>query len=290
MKPGHVRAAGLQHHRQPVHRYPPAALEVLACPHCGSDLSCDDDGFQCSAGHSFDIAKQGYVALLGARSRTDTGDSADMVAARQEFLGAGHYAPIAATVGHGVGPVLEIGAGTGYYLSAMLEAGAGVGVALDSSKFAARRAAHDPRVVSVVADAWSALPVRSESVGTVLSVFAPRDAHEVTRVLRPGGQFLAVTPNPSHLAEARDELEMLTVDSGKVERLVAAFDGLLVPADHRVVTYPMTLSRTDVSALVRMGPSARHVTVDSLAAQVAALPERLVVTASVTVSWFEKPV
>ena len=171
MRPGHVRAATLHPMPHAVHRYPAAAVDALACPHCGLPLTSSDDVFVCADGHSFDVAKQGYVALLGARARTDTGDSADMVAARQEFLGAGHYAPIAEALGAGVGPVLELGAGTGYYLSALLDSGAGVGVALDSSKFAARRAAHDSRVVSVVADAWSALPIRAESIATVLSGF-----------------------------------------------------------------------------------------------------------------------
>lgn len=302
MRPGRVRAAALHHRPHPVRRYPQDAIGVLACPHCGSVLSGDDDTFLCSKGHSFDIAKQGYVALLGASSRTDTGDSADMVAARQMFLDAGHYAAIAAAIGRSVGsdtvgPVLEIGAGTGYYLSAVLDASgngsagggtASAGVALDSSKFAARRAAVDSRVLSVVADAWSALPIRSESVGTVLSVFAPRDPGEVRRVLRCGGRFIAVTPNPAHLAELREDLDLLTVDDGKADRLVAAFDGLLRPAGTASVTYPMTLTRPAVSALVRMGPTARHLAPERLATQVAALPDSFVVTASVTVSTFDR--
>ncbi|SDO89023.1 23S rRNA m(1)G-748 methyltransferase [Nakamurella panacisegetis] len=310
MKPGHVRAAALHHVRHPTHRYPPAAVAALACPHCGTGLTCDDDTFTCQNGHTFDIARQGYVALLAARARTDTGDSSDMVTAREQFLGAGHYAPIAAALGPVSGPVLEIGAGTGYYLSAVLDAGATgdvagatgdlagatgdlagakVGIALDSSKFAARRAAHDRRVLSVVADAWSSLPIRSESLGAVLSVFAPRDPSEVRRVLRPGGRLIAVTPNPKHLGELRDRIDMLTVDEGKADRLVAAFDGLLTPVGHRVVEFAMSLTRADVSALVRMGPSARHLTADGLAARVEALPEPLPVTATVTVSTFEKP-
>ena len=154
-----------------------------------------------------------------------------MVAARVQFLGAGHYAAIAAaaaaSLGHQGGPILEIGAGTGYYLAAALDRTGASGIALDSSKYAARRAATDHRVISVVADAWSALPIRDSSVGSVLSVFAPRNPDEIVRVLRPGGGFVGVTPQAHHLLELRERLTMLTVDEGKASRLADAFVGRL---------------------------------------------------------------
>ena len=85
--------------------------------------SCGRVVVGCPAGHRFDLARQGYLSLLGPRSRTDTGDSADMVAARGQFLGAGHYRRIARAVADRVvaGPVIEIGAGTGYYLAAAVD-------------------------------------------------------------------------------------------------------------------------------------------------------------------------
>ncbi len=61
---------------------------------------------RCGAGHSFDIAKQGYITLLTGASTKMTGDTADMLDARAAFQGGGHFAPIAdATVaGRGAGP------------------------------------------------------------------------------------------------------------------------------------------------------------------------------------------
>ena len=102
-----------------------AVLPLLACPHCPQPLTRQGAGVVgCETGHRFDMARQGYLSLLGSRSRTDTGDSADMVEARAEFLGAGHYRPIADAIarqGLTRGPVLEIGAGTGYYLAIALD-------------------------------------------------------------------------------------------------------------------------------------------------------------------------
>lgn len=276
-----------------------AALPLLACPHCGGSVELIGPGVVgCVDQHRFDVARQGYLSLLGSTSRTDTADSADMVAARVEFLGSGHYEPIARAVAElsGNGPVLEIGAGTGYYLGAVLDrlaaaAGAAdpadpVGLALDASGYAARRAAAHPLIGSVVADAWSRLPVRTAAVSTVLSVFAPRGVAEIIRVLAADGRVVVVTPEPEHLAEIRGVLGMLTVDPGKPDRLVQAFDGSLVLAARRPVRSELALSRADISALVRMGPSARHLPADDLAAAVDRLADRTTVTMSVTVSVF----
>lgn len=289
-------------------------LPLLACPSCGGVLieveeraagsvgSVTGSVVGCPAGHRLDVARQGYLSLLGPRSRTDTGDSADMVAAREQFLGAGHYRPIADAVAHRVlaGPVIEVGAGTGYYLAAAVDrpgpgdnpsiaAGPVVGLALDSSRYAARRAAAVHfRVGSVVADAWSALPVRTGVAGTVLSVFAPRDPAEITRVLAPGGRLIVVTPLPEHLAEIRGPLRMLTVDDGKPERLAAAFSGRLRVVERADLRAELRLSPSDVGALVRMGPSARHIEAADLAAKLAGLSDLTDVTMAVTISVLER--
>lgn len=49
-----------------------------------------------SQGHSFDMAKSGYVNLLPANRKhaKNPGDNAVMMRARKRFLDAGHYAPL----------------------------------------------------------------------------------------------------------------------------------------------------------------------------------------------------
>jgi SAM-dependent methyltransferase len=274
-------------------------LPLLVCPHCGAWLDrLDAAVIGCPAGHRFDIAKQGYLSLLSKLARTDTGDSADMVAARLDFLEAGHYQSILDDVAVAVqaGPVLEIGAGTGYYLAGVLRLLAdrpghqeAIGVALDASRYAARRAAAaHPRIGSVVADAWSRLPIGDGVAGTVLSVFAPRNADEISRVLSEDGRLVAVTPEPGHLAELRGPLGLLTIDPGKPERLADAFAGRLQVVERQWIVRELRLSRPDVLALVLMGPSARHLQPDQLAAAVNILPEISAVTLAVTVSVLER--
>ncbi len=70
-------------------------LAALRCPLCASSLAEVASGhgrtLRCASGHSFDVARQGYVSLDTGR-RAHPGDTAEMIAARAELLGAGHYA------------------------------------------------------------------------------------------------------------------------------------------------------------------------------------------------------
>jgi 23S rRNA (guanine745-N1)-methyltransferase len=270
----------------------PAVVDCLACPYCGLALSEVDGTVRCGRGHSFDLARQGYVTLLPAGSRP-TGDDAAMVAARADFLAAGHYAPLtAAAVGAAAGaagPVLDVGAGTGAHLAAVLDASPdAVGIALDASRYAARRAARaHPRAGAVVADAWAGLPVRTGAVGVVLDVFAPRNGPETARVLRPDGLLVVVTPGPDHLAGLVDVLGGLQVDAAKDARLAAALEPHLSAVDRVERRWELVLSRADAARAVAMGPSARHLA--GLAERLAALPEPVRTTASIVVTRYRRP-
>lgn len=271
----------------------PGVVACLACPYCGRGLSAVDGALACGAGHSFDLARQGYVTLLPPGARPG-GDDAAMVAARAAFLAAGHYEPLTAALitalADGVaGVVVDVGAGTGQHLAAVLDAAPGaVGVALDSSRYAARRAARaHPRAGAVVADAWAGLPLRTGSVAAVLDVFSPRNGPETARVLRPGGRLVVVTPGPDHLAGLVDAVGGLTVDAAKETRLAEALEPHLTPVDRAEHRWPLTLPRADALAAVAMGPSARHLT--DLPARIATLPDPLGTTASIVVTTYRRP-
>jgi 23S rRNA (guanine745-N1)-methyltransferase len=84
---------------------PAEAVRLLRCPHCGGGLKATDSSRRCARDHSHDIARQGYVSLFPSGRRTPSGDSPRMVAAREGFLAAGHYAPLSEATGCvGVGP------------------------------------------------------------------------------------------------------------------------------------------------------------------------------------------
>ncbi|HEX6498306.1 MAG TPA: 23S rRNA methyltransferase [Micromonosporaceae bacterium] len=293
----------------------------LRCPVCASALVPTATGLDCGRGHRFDRARQGYVHLAAGPLR-HPGDTADMIAARADFLAAGHYAFIAealastaadlvtaTTAERGGGDpdngdpdngdplgggypdlVVDVGAGTGYHLATVLDAlPEAVGLALDASKAAARRAARvHPRAGAAVCDTWRRLPLADRSARLVLDVFAPRNGEEFRRVLRDDGALLVVTPTAEHLVELVDALHLVRVDPAKPERVAASLGGHLVPVGDRVLTERLRLSGTEVATLVGMGPSAWHLDPDVLASRVARLTEPVEVTASVRLSVWRK--
>ena len=270
-------------------------LDLLRCPVCGEGLADADGAVRCPEGHSFDIARQGYVNLVPG-----TADTPEMVEAREAFLRAGHFRPLTAALAEearsaatGGGAVLDIGAGTGHHLAAVLDALPGArGIAIDASPAALRRAgrAHE-RAAAVGAYAWKPLPLRDGNATIVLSVFAPRNAQEIARVLAPagagaGGTLLAVTPTTRHLHELVGPLGLLSVPDDKEDRLDAQLAGNLELAKRRTIEHAMFLTRDECAQLVRMGPSAWHVDERSVAERLASLPEPLTVTASMTLSQY----
>jgi 23S rRNA (guanine745-N1)-methyltransferase len=186
-----------------------------------------------------------------------------MVAARQELLGGGHYAPISDALGahahtEAVGVVADVGAGTGHHLAAVLDAHPQrIGIALDSSTPALRRAARThPRMAAVACDAWSELPLHDGAAAVVLSVFAPRNPAEIRRVLHRDGIVLAVTPTERHLEELREPLGLLRTDPGKADRLAADL-GLRERERHRIETR-LELTAAEARLAAQMGPAGHH--------------------------------
>ena len=273
---------------------PPAAVALLACPVCGARLTTTDDGLRCLGGHAFDRARQGHVTLLPPGHRPPSGDSAEMVADRAAFLAAGHYAGITAALAEAVAPgeprtLIDLGGGTGHHLAALLDRLPGAaGVVLDSSAYAARRAARvHPRAMAVVADSWARLPVRDGAVDRALVVFAPRNGPETARVLAPGGRLVVITPAAEHLAELVGPLSLLRVDPDKTARLAGALEPHLrrvAATGHRE---ELLLDPAAVIALVGMGPHARHLSREALVATVGRLPAPVRVTVAVDVTTYE---
>lgn len=274
----------------------PDVVAVLACPHCGQPLVvASPDALRCSAGHSFDVAREGYVSLLAGGALTSTADTPAMIAAREAFLSAGHYAPIATavteTLGRSLaektaGAIVEVGAGTGYYLARALDAQPGrAGVALDTSKPALRRAARaHERAGAVACDVWGRIPVRDGAAAAVLDIFAPRNIAEIARILAPGGVLVVVTPGARHLGELVETLGLLSVDERKADRLEEQLAGRFELVESVEIELAMSLSHEDIAALAGMGPSAHHTDAAMFAQRIGDLAAPVTITLSVVVS------
>jgi 23S rRNA (guanine745-N1)-methyltransferase len=269
-------------------------IACLACPHCGSGLDRTGGVLRCAEGHTFDVARQGYVNLLTGAVRKATADTAAMLSAREEFLGAGHYRPlidrvatVAGSAAEGVeGCVVEVGSGPGVYLAASLDLLPGrAGLALDLSKHAARRAARShPRAGAVVCDAWERMPVQDSVAALVLSVFAPRNVPEFVRMLAPNGAVVVAAPTGRHLENLVDGLGMIGVDPDKGERIRRGFSGAFRLEQVEILEQAIHLSRAEAVAAAAMGPTAFHVPADELRRRAMALDEPVETVLSVEIS------
>ncbi|CAB0643690.1 methyltransferase domain-containing protein [Corynebacterium diphtheriae] len=282
-------------------------VDVLADPIDGSALTLVDDNRRLvsESGHSFDIARQGYVTLAGGAGIRYVGDDSSMIHARETFLSGGHFAPFVEAVSNSVhlaldeanvpddaSPVIcEVGAGTGYYLAHALDdiensRGIGIDVSVPAAKMLSK--CH-PRVGAVVADAWSRLPLRDASIDAITVVFAPRNASEFARVLKPGGQVIVLTADAGHLEELREPLGIIGVEKDKVQRMIdQAADNLVPVSDPEPIEFTMHLDQDSIASQIGMSPSARHIHPDVLGERIATLPSVMDVTARAMITRFAK--
>ncbi|MHC9784879.1 methyltransferase domain-containing protein [Corynebacterium diphtheriae] len=282
-------------------------VDVLADPMDGSALTLVDDNRRLvsESGHSFDIARQGYVTLAGGAGIRYVGDDSSMIHARETFLSGGHFAPFVEAVSNSVhlaldeanvpddaSPVIcEVGAGTGYYLAHALDdiensRGIGIDVSVPAAKMLSK--CH-PRVGAVVADAWSRLPLRDASIDAITVVFAPRNASEFARVLKPGGQVIVLTADAGHLEELREPLGIIGVEKDKVQRMIdQAADNLVPVSDPEPIEFTMHLDQDSIASQIGMSPSARHIHPDVLGERIVTLLSVMDVTARAMITRFAK--
>ena len=258
----------------------------LECPRCGSTVRPSGAlSIECEHGHSFDVNKRGFLTVLDGRSGIH-GDTAEILDSRDAFLARGHYEPIAAAITTQLpegGPleIADFGCGTGYYLAKTLEARPGSsGIAIDASAKAVGRAVRATNQPGLVADTWATSPLRTDSADVVLCVFAPRNASEFARILRPAGRLIVATPGESHLEQLRTAGRMIGIQPEKTRRLDATLESHFALHSRTTVGAELLLSPVEVDELTRMGPTGHH------ASLTIAASDASIVTLDVTVSVF----
>lgn len=268
-----------------------ALAPALRCPVCGEPMRLEGRALVCVKGHSFDLARAGYVNLVtsqrGAAHRP--GDAPEMLRARERFFESGAYRPlaeqVAATVARFLGGqeqsaapgsvpplVVDVGCGTGYYLAVVGEELArrgkrarllGLDAASEAAKITARRLAslQLPGIEgsAAVADLWRGLPLRPHVADVLLDIFAPRDAAEFARVLAPDGLLVILVPLPEHLGELRALAPLLDIEEAKVDRVVERLAPTFVVRSQETITTTVMLGGPALRDLVAMTPSARHI-------------------------------
>lgn len=191
---------------------------VFSCPVCKAPLENHVSFHKCSNGHSFDIAKEGYVNLVGTSKRNSalSGDDRDMVKSRTLFLEGGHYNPLRDKIISLIketaieNPVLlDSGCGEGYYTRfycQQVQKMGGSAVGIDLSKSAIKHASKNCRDACFATASVYHLPILDDSIDVLVNCFSPLAPDEFRRVVKKGGYFFYVVPDKGHLWELKKVL------------------------------------------------------------------------------------
>lgn len=196
----------------------------IACPIDGKALTRHEQNLVCPKGHSFDVARQGYLNLLMVQHKAsrDPGDTKEMVAARQRFLETGCYEAIANAIANlaekhlsmTLDPdpvtILDAGCGEGYYLKWMLTTAKkwsypleGAMIGMDISKWAVQAAAKRDRQITWIVGSNARPPFLPNSINLILCAFGFPSYDVFRQILKPKGKIMMVDPAPNHLIELR---------------------------------------------------------------------------------------
>jgi 23S rRNA (guanine745-N1)-methyltransferase len=239
--------------------FPPLSCTVRGC---GLPLDRRETVWRCPAGHSFDIARRGYVNLLQPQDRKAplAGDSTEAVAARAALVAAGVNRALSEEVRRLLegfdlpeeAVVADLGCGTGDILRQLTATLAVTGVGIDLSTAAIEYAAReDSRLTWVVANADRRLPLLDHSVDVVLSLHARRQPEECARVLKPAGALVVAVPAPDDQIELRQRVQGAGLERDRAAPLMTEHASLFTLRARTTVRDHVQLGRAGVLALLR---------------------------------------
>jgi 23S rRNA (guanine745-N1)-methyltransferase len=202
----------------------------------------------CPRGHSFDVARSGYINLLQPNDRRskEPGDTADAVAARRRLHDREVTKPLLEAIAAMASlssndVVLDAGCGDGFYLGSFNRstgcAAHGIDISIPAIDAAARRY---PECEWIVANADRFLPYGNGTFTRLLSITARMNAAEFRRVLRDDGRLLVAIPAVDDLAELRGE------GRDRVERTIDTFSNEFTLLDQRRASTNAELDRDAV--------------------------------------------
>jgi 23S rRNA (guanine745-N1)-methyltransferase len=192
----------------------------------------------CPRGHSFDVARSGYVNLLQPQDKRskEPGDTAAAVAARRRLHGRGVTGPLLDAIAEigsasAADVVLDAGCGEGFYLGSLARRAGCVAHGVDISIPAVNLAARSfPECGWIVANADRFVPYADASFSLVMSITARMNSGEFRRVMRDDGRLLVAIP------ASDDFVELRGAGRDRVERTLETFAGEFTLVDRRSVT------------------------------------------------------
>jgi 23S rRNA (guanine745-N1)-methyltransferase len=194
---------------------------------CRLPLTRENVRVVCPRGHSFDVARSGYINLLQPQDKKSKhpGDTVAAITGRRRLHDLGVTRPLSDAIATMLNAnkndiVLDAGCGEGFYLGSLAaQSGChahGVDISIPAIDAAAKRYkdAH-----WIVANADRFIPYANASFSIVLSITSRMNSTEFRRVLRDDGRLLVAIPSTDDLKEFRGE------HRDRADRTLEAFTG-----------------------------------------------------------------
>jgi 23S rRNA (guanine745-N1)-methyltransferase len=213
---------------------------------CHEPLAREERRVICPRGHSFDVARSGYINLLQPQDKRskEPGDAAEAVAARRRLHDRGVTLPLLDAIAEMAkvtsdDVILDAGCGDGFYLGSLAgkSSAHGVDISIPAIDAAARRY---PECEWIVANADRFVPYADRTFSRVLSITARMNSSEFRRVLRDDGRLLIAIPAPDDLVELRG------AGRDRVSRTIETFASDFSLLDQRRATTSSDLDRDAV--------------------------------------------
>lgn len=225
---------------------------MIRCPVCTNKLIRNPKTFSCENGHSFDIAKEGYLNLY-LSSSANSGDSKQSVNNRTAFLQKGYYAFLKEFLKDKMRgeSLVDLGCGEGYYTSSFpVKTKIGIDLSKPALKYASKNDKSTQYILSSIFDT----PLESESFDIVTTIFAPVATKEISRLLKKGGIFVLVRPDALHLKELKELLYDTPYDNEEKEIVIPELKE--ISKEH--ISSSVTIDKEDIRELFSMTPYYYH--------------------------------
>lgn len=227
------------------------------CPSCGAPLFVKGTSLCCDNGHTYDVARKGYVHLHHKTVQSSYGK--ELFDARRAVFDAGFYRPVADALKMLLIPInpaalLDAGCGEGYYLSSLSPALPGtLMVGIDLSKEAVLCASGRLGSALYCVGDLNRLPFADHAFDVLLNILSPASYSSFTRVLKKGGCFVKIMPGKEYLQEIRNRLPK--AKSGYDDTLVPDYLRLHMQVQHMErLHYTLPLSPAEYACFITMTP------------------------------------
>ncbi|MCQ2009051.1 methyltransferase domain-containing protein [Sporolactobacillus sp. STSJ-5] len=243
--------------------------DMFRCPVCGADMdSVAQKSLMCKQGHTFDIAKQGYVNLVTKPVHTHY-EKVLFEARRRVIVDHRFFDPLIAALAEQIKNlknesvrILDLGCGEGSHLAKICQLlaiassnniqGYGIDLAKEGIQSAAKNYPDQNWFVADLAHS----PFNEHLFDVVLNILSPSNYHTFDRMLKPGGSIIKVIPGSDYLKELRRSLLGAEKSHYSNADTFSLFQRHYPNASVQKISYTVQLDQDGIRDLMKMTPLA----------------------------------